>query len=203
MPLATSQFMSKEFFSGDSSKIFKWIMTVGLSAAVIVGIAFVLNVVFFQALTTFYPEPQYEDFCGDYRESKQIQTEEQCLAGGGQWTEHTDIVEPVSAGSGQIQPTGWCDADFTCRQEFDDAREDFNEVGFIVIILLGIAALIIGSHIKKSAIVAVGVSIGGVFAIIISAARFWSDTSDVIRLVLLLIALGVLVWIGMKKFGDS
>ncbi len=84
-----------------------------------------------------YPEPEYTDFCEKEQVIKNIDNQEECLVGGGQWTEQMDRFKPVSVYEGEIiaidSPTGYCDQQFTCRKDFDTAREDYERNVFIAL----------------------------------------------------------------------
>ena len=53
-----------------------------------------------------------------------------------------------------------------------------------------------------SSVVSLGFSLGGVLALIIGAIRYWSNMQDVLRVVVLAVALAALVWIGIKKIKE-
>ncbi|MBD3164390.1 hypothetical protein GF323_04265 [Candidatus Woesearchaeota archaeon] len=188
---------------------------------VILGIAIALVLVFFlgYGVNTFYEEPKYEDFCGDRTEMRLINTQAECEEKGGRWTEN----EPVKAiqpnqyictrlsedaegnirldcrESGNEAAKGYCDIDYYCRQEYDAAREPHARVSFIILMVLGMVAIMIGSLLLKVESVGSGIMGGGVLTILYAAIRFWGSIPDYARLIVLGIALAVLIWLGYKK----
>ena len=179
-----------------------------LKWSLIIGIIVVLNLFFNYGISVvFEDEPQYDDFCTAGRISVPIETPEQCQEVGGVWEadRYPKPLEPAIDETGQtrVRPAGYCDADHTCREDFDAARDDYNRDVFIILVILGIASLVVGMTLKKSEVVATGLSYGGVLSLIIASLRYWSSADDIIKLLILAVALGVLVWLGIKKFGDQ
>jgi len=50
--------------------------------------------------------------------------------------------------------------------------------------------------------VAAGLSFGGVLSLVIASMRYWSSAHDATRLIILAVALGALIWIGIRKFKE-
>lgn len=100
----------------------------------------------------FLTKPDFRDFCGDFRTIEIIDNREQCEDVGGRW-------EEFSSPRGEID--GFCDRDFTCRQEYDDARGDYNQIRYYVFAGIGFVLLLIGLIIPVTIIQVVGLSSGG------------------------------------------
>ena len=103
-----------------TKQILKW--------PLIIGIVVVLNLFFLYAVKVFYPIPEYNNFCEEKQVVKQIDNQEDCLSGGGQWTENNPMMKPVSQVKGElmvVEQDGWCDQQFICRQDYETAREDY------------------------------------------------------------------------------
>jgi len=180
------------------SRVLKW--------AFIIGIIIVLNLLFGVGVSLFYEAPDWENFCGQSEPIiEAIDTADQCVEVGGQWIEDglvrfegRAIPEKIDAERG-----GYCDRYFTCQQEFSDAHDEYNRNVFVILVALGLIAIVAGFIAKSHHVVSNGLSLGGVLSLIIASIRFWPSAPDTLRFVILLVALGVLIWFGIKKFKTS
>jgi len=170
----------------------KWIL--------VVGIVIVLNLFFSVTIKLFYDSPEFSDFCGDTKFNTAIETQEQCNEIGGKWTEENfprrQIEEPIT-----IQKNTYCDANYTCRQEYDDARSLYNRNVFVVMVILGVISITAGIFISVSS-VSLGLSLGGVLSLVIGSMGYWSNMNDLLRVIVMAIALVALIWVGIKKLRD-
>jgi len=182
------------------STILKW--------ALVLGIVIVSNLFLVYAIDVFYDEPKYENFC----EEKQVQiipeTQDECVAVGGRWTEdryiQKDLPRPeeVSIPVIETQRKGWCDPDYTCREEFSAANTTYNRDVFIILVIVGVAMIIGSLFIAAYDAVSLGVSLAGVLSLVIGTVRYWSDMDEYLRVIVLGIALAALIWVGIKRFKD-
>ena len=138
------------------------------------AIVIVVNLLFNYAIALVYHEPVYNDFC------PVVQIE----------TTPTDSSKPVSYNDQQM---------ITCQKNYDTAHSVYNRNVFGILIVLGLASLIVGAFISIE-VLSGGFSWAGVLALVIASMRYWSDAGNLIRVLLLVIALGLLVWISVKKF---
>ena len=170
----------------------KWILVVGLVV--------VLNLFFNFAIQLIYDAPEYTDFCEEKQVRIQPETQEECLAEGGQWTEDR-FIRAVRVEELAPAVKGYCNTDFTCRQEFDDTRSVYNRNVFVVLAILGVASIVLGVFISASS-VSLGLSLGGVLSLVIASIRYWSDMDEILRVIILGFALVALIWVGIKKLRD-
>ncbi len=177
--------------------------------AIIVAIVIVLNLFFVFSIQLVYDEPEWNNFC----ENKQVriipQTEVECLEVGGQWTDEKFIQKGFPR-AGSIEPPtieterkGYCNTEYTCGQEYKDARQLYERNVFVVLVILGVATLLGSYFFRVYEVVAISFSAGGVFALIIASTRYWSDMNDYLRVIVLGIALLALIWAGVKKFSEK
>ena len=185
----------------------------------ILGIAIALLLVFFigYSVNTIYESPQYEDFCGERMEFKQSSTRAECEAENGRWNgqdspksvssqltctkiseEGDNIRLDCVSGEGR-ESFGFCDFDYNCREDYDNAREPHARISFIVLMILGIVAIVVGGLLLNVEAVGAGIMGGGVLTLIYAAIRFWGSIPDYARLLVLGSALGVLIWLGYRK----
>lgn len=171
---------------------------------VILSIAIALVLVFFVAysISVFYESPDYEDFCGEgeIRVPKLVGesiNESACLDKEGKWTarDYPCVV-------GDICLSGFCDQDFTCRQEYQDSRDVYNRDVFVVSLILGLVILVTGILLKLES-VSVGIMGGGALLIVYGTMRYWGELGKYFRLVILGAVLAALIYLGYKKFGDK
>jgi hypothetical protein len=175
--------------------------------SLVFAIAIVLNLFWTYAVRVAYHEPTYEDFCPRQQVVERIETRERCLEVGGQWNENVPEKYPVpgtTAPDGGAMPvqSGYCNQEFTCQQKFEDANKVYNRNVFIVFTVVGIAALAASVFAGAAEAVALGLSFGGVLSLIIGSVRYWSDMEDILRVVILGVALAALIWTAYKKFKD-
>jgi hypothetical protein len=144
---------------------------------------------------TFYESPKWEDFCNQtYRE---ILNPNNCEQAGGKWHPYTEKEMPQHV-LGNV--TGWCDSYYSCQKEFEKVNEVYNRNVFIVCLIAGMIAIIVGGVILSLESVSSGIMGGGVLTVIYGTLRYWGEMSKYIRFVILGLVLAVLIWIGYKKF---
>ncbi len=176
------------------SKILKW--------SIIIGIVIVLNMFFNYALSLAYKQPRYEVFCPNTSQVVTIpDTQKVCVEKGGQWTNNTYYGKPII--SGEIQPIGYCDLQFTCRNNFEAAQKVYDRNVFITLVFLGAICVAIGNFFKRNLVVGIALSLAGVMSFIIASMRYWSSADDLIRVIILAIALAILIWLAIKKFKNN
>ncbi len=166
--------------------------------AVMLGIIVALNIFFFAARSIVLPEPLYEDYCPTTLAP--AATEEACITQDGVWVATpgnpsvTAVVKP--------SPEGYCDLYQKCQPLYDEARQEYEMYAFVIIIGLGVLSIIGGVIPMGSSIVSSGLSYGGVLALIIGAAGYWDQAGNLLRLLISVIALGALLYVGIRRFKD-
>ena len=147
------------------------------------GIAIILPMFIAYAFDTFYPSPEYSDFCEDIPRPLKIEenmTEESCVSRGGEWNQD------------------YCNFYSKCNRAYEEAMGKYGDKAFIIMVILGIIAIIAGNNLKKVSAGA-GFMAGGIITILHSSTRFWRYAPKYFRLVLLAIAICVLVYIAYNK----
>lgn len=174
------------------SNVLKW--------SLIIGIVIVLNLFFNYALSLVYSQPAYEKFCPNTEQViENISTREQCVATGGQWNGNVYTM-PVPE---EKRVEGYCDPQFTCRNSYEAERKVYDRNVFITLVLLGAICVAVGSFLKANMLLSMALSLAGVMSFIIASMRYWGSADDLIKVIILAIALAILVWVAMKKFKDS
>ncbi len=173
-----------------NNRIGKW--------SVIFGIVIVLNLFFNYALSLAYDRPEYEAYCPTSQVVIMPDTQNECTTQGGQWTEN--VYGPVEAGVSK--QTGYCDLQFSCRQDYEAAQKIYDRNVFAMLVVLGALMVLAGNFFKGNAVISSGLSLAGVLSFIIASMRYWGAANDLVRVVILGIALAILFWIAYKKFND-
>jgi hypothetical protein len=172
------------------SKVLKW--------ALIIGIVIVLNLFFNYALSLAYKSPEYETFCPNTSQVVEyIDNQEKCITAGGQWNENTPYAQPVME-KGAIK--GYCDQQFTCRNTFEAAQKVYDRNVFITLVLLGAICVAVGSFLTGNMLISAALSLAGVLSFIVASIRYWTSADDLIKVIILGIALAILIWVAIKKF---
>ena len=134
-----------------------------------VGIFIVYLLVLGQGIETFYPAPQYDDFC-----SIQLDLERRA--------ELLPVEEP----------------DLACKQEFNDARDAHSRIVFIISLIAGIITLVVGYWFLATEPVGSALLASGIGAIFYGTLANWRNFGEVWRFVLLLVTLVFLVWLALR-----
>ena len=176
-----------------------------LKWSVIIGIVIVLNLFFNYALSLVYKSPDYEKYCPNEQIVSPPTTQDKCVAIGGQWREDTYPVQsPIGAVTKPVlEVRGYCDPNYTCQKNYNNDYNAYQRNVFVVLIILGIAAIIAGLFLRGSSAVSTALSLGGVLSLIIAAVRYWGAAQNLLRVVILGLALLALIWLGIKKFRDD
>lgn len=164
---------------------------------VVIGIAIIILTisVVITGINIFLDKPEYSDFCDEFKTPEVINNSEQCEAIGGQWNPD---IGPRSVGS-----EGYCDRDFTCRQEGEVAREKYSRTFFLITLPLGIAIIALGALVFGLEAVGAGLMGGGVGIILWGVGGFWRFADDWLKFLLSLVGLVILIWLAYyfnKKF---
>jgi hypothetical protein len=157
-----------------------------------IAIIFALFIGF--GISVFYPSPEYTDFC-DRIPYREINTSEECGAAGGRWNSfESDVMAPKL----EDGPAGYCDLHYYCMKSYEEVQERYDQNVFIVAVLIGLIAIIIAVAITIPSISS-GLMAGGALTIIYGVLRYWRHSTDVLRFIILGVALGILIWLGYKK----
>jgi hypothetical protein len=150
-----------------------------------IAIAIILAFFVGYGIEVFHDSPERTDFCPEVYE---VIDEKACMEAGGIWNaDHAPKGE-----------RGFCSNKIQCHKPYEDARESHDKVVFIVSLIAGVIAILIGMNLKHDSI-SRGLSIGGVFLLLYGTMRYWTHANDILKFVLLGIALAILLWIGIKK----
>lgn len=175
------------------SKVLKW--------SLIIGIVIVINLFFNYALSLVYKNPTYEAFCPNTeRIIENINTAKQCVDIGGQWNGNY-YGQPTALD--KAVPQGYCDQQFTCRSNYEAAQKIYDRNVFITLVILGAICVAVGSFLAGNILISIALSLAGVLSFVVASMRYWSSADDLIKVIILAIALAILIWVAMKKFKNN
>lgn len=176
------------------SSIIKW--------ALIIGIAIVVNLFITYLVDVIYHAPEFTTFCPDRQVNKAIESEGACVEVGGQWNENPDVKNVSPQAVTIPMAPGYCNITYTCSKQYEEVMKVYNRNVFVVFVVAGILLLIGSAYLAGAEAVSLGLSFGGVLALIIGSVRYWSDMNDILRVVILGIALAGLIYVAWKQFKD-
>ena len=135
-----------------------------------IAIAIIFALFIGYGIDTFYEAPEWEDYCDRF-------------------------AEPLGKNITEFEQS-----QKQCSEEFDAATEPYNRNIFVVTLIIGMIAVIVGGVVLHLESVSSGIMAGGVLTLIYGTIRYWGDMHKYLRFVILTIVLIVLIWIGYKKF---
>lgn len=175
------------------SSIIKW--------SLIVGIVIVINLFINYAISLVYEAPDYNTYCPQTQVVKEITDQKTCVDTGGQWNPNTSYV-PAAKGSVALEPIGYCDQQFTCRNEYDKVSKVYERNIFVILVIFGIA-LVAGSFaLAFNWILSVSASMAGILSVIIASIRYWGEADNWLRVLILFVALCALIYFAVRKFKE-
>lgn len=182
---------NKHASSSQSLKVLKWTLAVAM--------VIVANLFFYYVIATVYREPKFESFCPT--QPVTYIDAVSCVGAGGQWTNNQLTPVQVTDAIKASQPLGWCDANFTCNNNYTHAHSIYNRNVFIILIVLSLAVLTLGIFLPIE-VLSLGFSWSGVVSLIIASGRYWSDADNWMRVIILAVALALLIWVAVKRFRE-
>lgn len=85
------------------------------------------------------------------------------------------------------------------EQQFEVAQKQYDRSVFIILLILGVLSIIIGALLEHE-VLSPAFSWGGVLSLLIASMRYWSDANNILKVLILAVALGALIWTAVKKF---
>ncbi|MFW6233160.1 MAG: hypothetical protein ACOC3Z_00695 [Nanoarchaeota archaeon] len=162
-----------------------------------IGIAIMILTLFvvMYGINTIYSEPKYEDYCNSsiIKSVKIIENKEKCIENNGKWNSYDTPLN---------NRTGYCDSDYYCRQDYDNANENYYKNIFLITLPIGILIILIGMFLFGLEFVGSGLIGGGVLSIIYGVGSYWRYSEDVLKFILSFIGL-IIVILAAYKFNKT
>ncbi len=169
-----------------------------------VGIFIVYLLMLSYGIEAFYPSPKYDAYCTGYDPGYPVKT----YPVGGSCTFSQTLADQASQCSVQggyavytYNETG-CETGIKecnlCSKHYMDAQKVYDKRVFIIALIAGIITLGVGYGILSVEPVGSALMASGIGAILYGSIRNWQNLSDVLRFVLLVVALVLLIWIALR-----
>jgi hypothetical protein len=178
-----------------------------LKWSLIIGIVIVLNLFYNYTLSLVFSAPDYNTFCAQKQVNISPDTQEKCVAEGGAWTQYPSNVNPklinqpvIVDPNNTTNVVGYCDQSFSCNQKYQEASKVYDRNVFITLVVLGVITFVASLFFVNFEILSVALSIGAVLDFVIASIRYWARADDLIKVLILGVALAVLIWVAIKKF---
>jgi len=174
------------------SNIKKW--------ALAISIAIVFNLFVNFGIATFYDSPEYSDFCGEDIRAFPIRAADDCKA----IVPNEELRNICAEEKGKIDfkydskgcpIEAFCE---TCYREYNQVRERYDATASIILLIASMVILVAGITLKIES-VSTGFLMAGVLGLLITTMRYWSQLQNVLRFLILGLALAILIWLGYKK----
>jgi len=163
------------------------ILTVIIVATLNVGIALFMN------------NPEYDDFC-DFKTQESPTTIERCEELGGEWNPEGKTYPraiPVDASPELID--GYCDLYSQCQEEYNNARDSFNQKRFYIFAAVGFILLLVGLFSRENLIQITGLASGGILVFEGIVSNWESELIVFIALLLILVIFGMVAYRVIRK----
>ena len=110
---------------------------------------------------------------------------------------------PAVPGKETVVQPGYCNEQYRCQKDFDEANRRYQRNGFLVSIISG-TLLLLGSLFLPPMAYAVssGLSFGAILSFIVGSTGYWAYMDEWLRLIVLAMAFVALVVFAIKKLGS-
>ena len=168
-----------------------------------IGIVVVYALVLWQGIQAFYPQPEWDDFCGSRGVGRfpiDIEGGKDCVISG----ELRDKMNSCSKAEGFIRyqyDDDGCVVDIECDEcniNYNEARDEYSRNIFIISLIVGVLTLVVGFFVLKVEPIGSALLASGIWAIFYGTVWNWRNFGNVWRFVLLLIVLVALIWIAWR-----
>jgi hypothetical protein len=173
------------------SPVIKW--------SLVIGIVIVLNLFFNYLISLVYKAPEYNTFCKQEQVVDVAKTKESCVTKGGQWSEYNQ-VDPKTTPAALNGVTGYCDEQYTCRNDFETVNKTYERNVFVALVVIGVILVGLSFALAFNWIISVSFSMGGILSIIIASIRYWGNADNLVRVIILFLALVVLIYFAVRRF---
>lgn len=165
---------------------------------ILIGIAIVIltSFVVIYGVQTFYPGPEYEDFCEAGREPIPEKIDEG-LVGGTCATVSPDSRDECCINRGYEEyeeDTGRCIGN-ACYNKYEEAREPYSRNLFIITTIIGLILLGIGVYLFKLEAVGAGIMGGGIVTLIYGSGQYWRYSGDAFKFIISLVGLIIVIFL--------
>jgi len=135
-----------------------------------IGIAIVIltSFVAIYGIDLLYPQTNYNDYCNESTNIF-VNNSQQCIEANGYWVLYGAQVKASSP----LEANGYCDLQYYCRQDYDNATQARSTRVFFVALPLGIVVIVAGAALFGLESVGAGLMGGGIVTLIYGAEGYW------------------------------
>lgn len=163
------------------------------------GIFVVYALALFQGLETFYPTPQWDDFCSNRAGPVGVNTlncpnvpelqrkADLCYQAKGDFVYEYDI--------NGCAVDGYCD---DCSIDYNNALDVHSNRVFIISIVIGFIVFIAGLFLLATEPVGSALMAGGIWSVFFGVVKNWRNFSNSWRFLLLFVLLIILIWVALR-----
>ncbi len=164
------------------------------------GIFVVFALVLFQGLETFYPTPEWDDYCsfrgGPIVSGKSVECSnvpglqskaEAC------WQIKGEFVYEYDFDGCTID--GYCDE---CSIKYNEDKDTHSNRIFIIAILIGILVFVVGLFLLSTEPVGSALMASGIYSVFFGVIVNWRNFSNSWKFLLLFVLLIVLIWVALR-----
>ncbi len=170
------------------NKILKW--------SLILSIVIVANLFFNYALSLTLNSPNHDDFCPFEKTSQVVETKQACEQADGIWNPVKSIDQKV------IGPEGYCDLYSKCSNAYQEANKVYEQKVFIALVVIGVIILIASFFVKSNLVLGSAFALTAVLDFVIASMRYWGYADELLKVIILFIALATLIYLAIRKFKD-
>tara|TARA_Y100000310_G_scaffold15748_1_gene15840 strand:+ start:1091 stop:1654 length:564 start_codon:yes stop_codon:yes gene_type:complete len=160
------------------------------------AITFLTFLVIFTGMQTFYPNPEYTDFCEEInpRSPKLAQDRAICAEDAMQCPDGTFVGRDPSNNC-EFFDCEQLEKEKQCQDNYENARETYSKTLFIITLILGIILLLLGGKLFNLEAVGAGIMGGGGITIFYGSTSYWQFAGDLFRFIISIIALITVIYI--------
>lgn len=172
-----------------------------LILGLIIAVVFLLFAVYGTKL--IYDWPDYNDYCG-----KDLRTPEAVKIPAGSADDCTEIINLDVISQQCYDQDGFLryeydqngciqdvECDF-CARDYNDANETYSKNLFIISLVLSLIVIVVSVLFVHVESVSGGLMLGSLMYLVYGTGRYWQYMDDILRFLILGIALGILIYVG-------
>jgi hypothetical protein len=151
-------------------------------------------------LSIFLESPGYSNYCGEFKTQEIIDTQTRCQEVGGQWNpEGKTYPSRAEMPEAPEAIDGYCDRDFECRQELEEAEKSYNQIRYYIFAILGLTLLLTGIFSIIHTVQYTGLATGGILLLEGIVTNLENKILVFVSLLIILVIFGFLVLRKIEK----
>lgn len=160
------------------------------------AITFLTFSVIFTGMQTFYPSPEWNDFCGDVnpRVPRLVGDFTVCTQDAQQCPDRTFVGRDPSNNC-EFFPCEQENKFKECQDNYETANEAYSKTLFIITLVLGIILLILGAKLFDLEAVGAGIMGGGIITIFYGSTSYWQYAGDIFRFIISIAGLIAVIYL--------